>query len=260
MRQDFNLHTHTSRCGHAFGTDEEYVLAAIQAGYRVLGFSDHSPYRDYPRAINHMDWSQLGDYIDSVLYLKEKYRDQIEIHLGMESEYYSYTVDEKWELRGMLEYMILGQHFLHPSGEGSFFRNCSDEDILEYARGVCAGMETGMFSYVCHPDVFLNKQTRFTDACGQAAHMIGKKAEETGLPLEVNIRGIFKGLKEFDNGLRYWYPNYDFWQILSQYDIKCVVGIDAHNPQDLLRLDCIDRAYEELAGLNLQFVDSIEFR
>ena len=29
-----NYHTHTARCGHAIGTDEEYVQAAIQAGLK----------------------------------------------------------------------------------------------------------------------------------------------------------------------------------------------------------------------------------
>ena len=37
-----NYHTHTARCGHAIGTDEEYVQAAIQAGLKTLGFSDHA--------------------------------------------------------------------------------------------------------------------------------------------------------------------------------------------------------------------------
>ncbi len=39
----YNYHTHTSRCGHAGGSDEEYVQAAIKAGYQILGFSDHAP-------------------------------------------------------------------------------------------------------------------------------------------------------------------------------------------------------------------------
>ena len=43
-----NLHTHTERCGHASGADEEFVLAAIAAGFTTLGFSDHTqfPYED----------------------------------------------------------------------------------------------------------------------------------------------------------------------------------------------------------------------
>lgn len=42
--QKFNLHTHTFRCGHASGTDDQMVLSAIEAGFELLGFSDHMPY------------------------------------------------------------------------------------------------------------------------------------------------------------------------------------------------------------------------
>lgn len=40
-----NLHTHTYRCGHATGTEEEYILRAIENRIKVMGFSDH---RFYP--------------------------------------------------------------------------------------------------------------------------------------------------------------------------------------------------------------------
>ena len=33
-----NYHTHTARCYHASGKDEEYVKAAIKAGIKELGF------------------------------------------------------------------------------------------------------------------------------------------------------------------------------------------------------------------------------
>ena len=33
-----NYHTHTARCGHAWGTDDEFIQAAIDAGYTTLGF------------------------------------------------------------------------------------------------------------------------------------------------------------------------------------------------------------------------------
>ena len=39
-----NYHTHTARCMHAIGSEEEYILAAISAGYTELGFSDHTPW------------------------------------------------------------------------------------------------------------------------------------------------------------------------------------------------------------------------
>ena len=39
-----NYHTHTPRCGHAIGSEEEYVRCALEAGFQILGFSDHTPY------------------------------------------------------------------------------------------------------------------------------------------------------------------------------------------------------------------------
>ena len=40
-----NYHTHTTRCHHATGSDEDYVLSAIKGGYQELGFSDHTPWK-----------------------------------------------------------------------------------------------------------------------------------------------------------------------------------------------------------------------
>ena len=38
-----NYHTHTTRCMHAVGDDEDYVRSAIKGGFQELGFSDHGP-------------------------------------------------------------------------------------------------------------------------------------------------------------------------------------------------------------------------
>ena len=42
---DYNLHTHTYRCSHATGTEREYIEAAISAGIKIMGFSDHIPFK-----------------------------------------------------------------------------------------------------------------------------------------------------------------------------------------------------------------------
>ena len=44
--QDFlkaNYHAHTVRCQHAYGTEREYIEAAIEMGMKEFGFSDHVP-------------------------------------------------------------------------------------------------------------------------------------------------------------------------------------------------------------------------
>ena len=38
---DYNYHTHTFRCGHAAGTEREYIETALKNGILRMGFSDH---------------------------------------------------------------------------------------------------------------------------------------------------------------------------------------------------------------------------
>ena len=52
----------------------------------------------------------------------------------------------------------------------------------------------------------------------------------------------------------YPYPHRPFWEIVSQYPVKCIYGWDAHTPEFLQRQDLIEKAEKELRGLNLQFV------
>ncbi len=251
----YNYHTHTKRCGHASGSDEEYVLAAIEAGYMVLGFSDHAPYRDYPLKRSHMDIEYFADYLASIASLKEKYKDRIQIRIGLESEYYPYCLEERKQLLDHLDYMLLGQHYSHPAGIGvNYFKENTDEEILGYAKAVCEAADTGIYTYLCHPDVFMNHQSVFSPACEKAAHMIGEACEKNRLPVEVNIRGVMKGKKSFPDGEAYWYPNKNFWTILAQYDIKAVVGIDAHSPDDLLQTQFIDEGLKELEDLHLDYI------
>ena len=109
---DYSYHTHTYRCGHADGKEEEYVLAAINAGYKVIGFTDHIFIDGFIQPGIRGDYDELDDYINTVNQLKEKYKDQIEIKLGFESEYaphlkdyYKYLLEEKG-----VDYLINGQH------------------------------------------------------------------------------------------------------------------------------------------------------
>ena len=48
-----NYHTHTTRCHHATGSDEEFVLSAIKGGYQEIGFSDHTPWKYHTNYIRH---------------------------------------------------------------------------------------------------------------------------------------------------------------------------------------------------------------
>ena len=253
--QKFNYHTHTYRCGHATGTDEEYVEAAIKTGYTVLGFSDHAPYKTIDVSWARMNWDRLEDYLESVRELRKKYEGIIDIHLGLETEFYPEFLDEKKELHDMVEYLILGQHFIKPDSTGSFFGHNSDAEIMEYAERVCQGLDTGLFTYLAHPDVFMNHQSEFNETCQKAARMILKKAVETDTPIEINIHGVSRGKHMFPAGRQYFYPHKDFWRIAAEYPVKCLYGIDAHSPRQLMDLQALKDGEKEVGDLGLEFIE-----
>ena len=84
-----NYHTHTIRCNHAKGTEREYIEQAIAQGFTTLGFSDHVP-QPYPHGFNsviRMKMSEIPEYTETLVKLRDEYKDQIKILIGYEVEY-----------------------------------------------------------------------------------------------------------------------------------------------------------------------------
>ena len=90
MEMIANYHTHTKRCHHAIGEDEDYVKAAIKMGLKTLGFSDHSPwnYQSGFKPRMRMELKEFEGYLKSIRELKVKYADKINILVGVEAEYF----------------------------------------------------------------------------------------------------------------------------------------------------------------------------
>ena len=84
-----NFHTHTKRCKHASGSEQEYIEEALKKGFTSLGFSDHvpQPYPSYYVSPIRMSMSELPDYTECLQNLKDKYKDRINILIGYEVEY-----------------------------------------------------------------------------------------------------------------------------------------------------------------------------
>lgn len=224
--QKFNYHTHTTRCGHAQGSDESYVLEAIKNGYTHIGFSDHAPYTNGYSAGERMHKEELQDYVSSIKALKEKYKDQIHIALGLEFEYYETHLEELMQYKKEMDYMLLGQHDACLYGK-DFYSYSSDEDILEYASLI-------------------------EKACEKATHIICKSAEKHHVYLEINLNGLRYGKRQIGNEYRYTYPYRKFWEIASQYDVKCIYGLDAHKPEKYADKECYRIVDEVLKGIPLK--------
>ena len=82
----YNYHTHTSRCFHAVGTDEEYVVEAINAGFDEIGFADPCP-MPVPKSVLReecprfwevrMALDETEDYVNTLLDMRREYKNDI---------------------------------------------------------------------------------------------------------------------------------------------------------------------------------------
>ncbi len=184
--QKFNLHTHTFRCGHASGTDDQMVLSAIEAGFELLGFSDHMPYPELHLPTCRMFYDQRQEYVDSMAKLKVKYQDRIQLRFGYEAEYLEDHQELLEQLHGEVDYLILGQHFkaieTNPAYELVYDYDAynNDEDVLFYAGQIEKAVATGWFSLIAHPDYFMLGRRTFTPACAEAAQRICAVSAKTG--------------------------------------------------------------------------------
>lgn len=169
--QKFNYHTHTSLCGHADGTMEEYIKKAIEGGITDLGFSDHMPNplgKGNPKQSMNLEQFH-SQYIPMLEELRKKYKDPINLKVGLECEYYGEQGEKfpqlkkfREETEGKLDYMILGQHFALKRDENGKLKmppemssKTSSQYPLDYAMTVVEAIKSGKFAYVAHPDIFL---------------------------------------------------------------------------------------------------------
>ena len=220
-----NLHTHTSRCGHATGCEKDYIEKAIAGGIRVMGFSDHIPFvfPDGQESPFRIPMKAAQNYIDTLHSLKEEYRNEITIHIGFEMEYYPLYFKDMLKIATDMgaEYLLLGQHYIKNEDKDLAPRpskpTTDKENLICYADTVIEAMETGVFSYFAHPDVF----NFFGDDKIYTEHMkrICEASNRCGVPLEINFLGLRTGRQ---------YPNRRFWEIAGECGCEAVFGLDAH--------------------------------
>lgn len=241
-----NYHTHTALCGHAIGTDREYVEAAIRGGIKVLGFADHCPwiYPDGRRSPTRMLPGELDGYCRSVLDLRKEYRNDITIYLGLESEYIPELMEAQDKLLQdyPLDYMILGEHYTSLNGTYTGRPTDSEEELACYADLIIEGMESGRYRYVAHPDLI-----NFTgNAAAYTHHMtrLCRYFRERSLPVEINMLGALE---------RRHYPSDRFMRIAGAQGLTAIIGVDAHQPERLENREGVDlcRRIAERHGLEL---------
>lgn len=252
-----NLHTHTTRCGHARGTEEEYVLAALKNGFDALGFCDHTPFPE-GNPLNfggRMSMAEFPAYLSVIGSLREKYRGRIRLHTGLECEPLEWLLPLLRELRPQVEYMILGYHgnTLYPDFHRVYPFLTDAKDFRLYVDDCIRGMETGLFLYMAHPDLVLSA-TGMTPEIRALLRELCRAARALKVPLEYNTSGF---TRRFAPGVP-GYPAREFWELAAEEGVSCVVGVDAHDPARLNETELFDRSKLLVKNMGVTLIDNPE--
>ncbi len=232
-----DYHIHTSRCGHAAGTIEEYVERALAVGLAEIGFSDHlyqyflPPERRDPSLA--MPEEELPQYVESVLRLRDRYP-QIPIRLGIEADYYP-GHDE--ELRRILEpypwdYVYGSIHFLDdwgfddPRYVDRYLRWDIDELYLRYFDLVREAAATGLFDVMGHLDVIKKFGHRPKGDLAPLYTRVAGALRDADVAIEVSTAGLRKPVGEL-------YPSPALLAEVGRLGVPVTLGSDSHSPSEV---------------------------
>jgi histidinol-phosphatase (PHP family) len=233
-----DYHNHTTRCGHAEGTMREYVERAIAVGLAEIGFSDHlylyflpPEQRDPTLAMRE---EQLPEYVESVLKLRDVYRPQIRVRLGLEADYFP---GHEEELSRILEpypwdYVYGSVHFLgdwgfddprHLDRYGQW-----DIDALyrHYFDHVKAAAGSGLFDVMGHLDLVKKFGHRpKADASGLYAS-VASFLKDADVTVEVSTAGLRKPVGEI-------YPGPQLLAECARQGVPATLASDSHKPSEV---------------------------
>ena len=235
MSQMFDLHTHTT-FSDGRNTPEEMVCEAISRGFTVFGISDHSeaPF-DPPGG---MPEGSAPAYRDAVNSLKEKYRGQIDLRLGLEQDFFSPDSED------LYDYVIGSVHYIQH--RGAFFSVDDTPEIFSYGveryfggdylkacecyyELVSEVAEKTGCSIIGHFDLIskFNEKNRFFDPEARRYKAAWTRALDKliplGIPFEVNTGAIYRGWTAFP------YPSAEMIEYIRDRGGKLLLSSDAHS-------------------------------
>ncbi|MFO7613954.1 MAG: histidinol-phosphatase [Bacteroidales bacterium] len=250
MESLFNLHTH---CHYCDGADEPeaYVKAALEAGFHTLGFSSHAPV-PFKNNFAIQDRDSLQAYAYEIRELKEKYRDRINIFLGLELDYISGISGdfEKYRQELSLDYTIGSVHLVrnHQHHDLWFIDGPKvesfDNGLHEIFGGDIRKAVTAYYAQVNEmlirekPDIvghfdkvkMHNRNRYFREDERWYRSLVNETLEvirQTGVIVEVNTRGIYKQRSQD------LYPGRWILEEMLKMRIPVTLSADAHHPSEI---------------------------
>ncbi len=241
MEFDFDTHIHTPLCGHALGEPEGIIEAADERGLRMITFTCHIPMPDDSfggRGIR-MRREELPVYRRFVGEAKRLGEARgIEVRYGIEAEIFPdegvmAQMDEILKAEpfdfvlGSLHHQLPAYHtWLRERGLVT-----DAEVIRHYFRHLEAGMHSGRYDSVAHPDLIRLYGTLAGpfDPADYEEVIRGalRAAAESGSCWEINTSGKFKGQGPHIHPL----PEIFAWAV--EEGVAFTLGSDTHAPEML---------------------------
>lgn len=260
-----NFHTHTKLCDGK-NTAEEMVLAAIEKGFSVLGFSAHSVHPLDPEFYSPFDsiWSMkkadFPSYAAEINRLKEKYASKIKIMLGFEADYFESEKiglalpDKNAYAEFKPDFLIGSVHFINTPGgfytvdnkpeavkqalekfytDAKTGRIDGKAAVCDYFEAERAMLSKGNFDILGHPDLIRvrNGALNFFDETEswykEQIAETAKAVAKSGVIVEINTGAITR--KVMDDV----YPSEAFIELLHSYKVPVCINSDAHTTEML---------------------------
>ena len=152
----------------------------------------------------------------------------------------AYTMDlmELLEKYGF-DYLICSVHlyFDHEERGMRFVSQSKDftKYLSAYAAKYCAALESGLFLFGCHADLFRASYHPWDENARAAAKDIIQCAASLGIPLEINEAGLHKPVVNAPEGPRCPYSTDEFFSMARDAGLKIILSSDGHRPEHTAR-------------------------
>lgn len=241
-----NYHTHCNFCDGK-GVPEDYIKAAINRGFSSLGFSSHAPLKE------DNDWTlkdnRVDEYISTIESLKAKYKDIIQIHTGLEIDFY--PDENRFNTFSHLntEFTIGSVHQLKPVGHDTYYSvDYNEEDFAnnlnsvfgnmeiftrEYYKTVRLLIEQGGYDILGHIDLIkkFNKGDKFFKEDEpwyiEEVLLTLESLKGKNIIVEVNTGAISRGVQDSP------YPSMWILKECFKRDLKICLNSDVHHPDNI---------------------------
>lgn len=234
-----DFHIHTCYCDGK-NTPEEIVIEAVSKGMKKIGFSGHS-YIDFEDA-PFMNPEKERNYKIEINRLKEKYKSQIKILLGIELDYFSDVDTSDYDyVIGSVHYVKCGEKIIAIDHTIQCFEDAIKEcnnDVYEvcekYFEIVSDIVNKTNADIIGHFDLvskfnegskFLDENNkRYIDAYTKALDILLK----TGKPFEINSGAISRGYRTFP------YPSMNILKYIAEHKGKVILSSDSHQKDTIM--------------------------